>query len=733
MYHEHFGFEQDPFNITPDSAFLFPSRRHREAMAALMYGIEQRKGFIALTGEIGSGKTTICRALLKELDRESVRVALILNPQLSDLELLQAINAEYGLDAESTSKRALLDTLNKFLLEQYENDRNCVLIVDESQRLSPEALEQIRLISNLELESTKLIQIALVGQPELDDLLHLPELEQLNQRIMVRYHIDPLGQDEMAEYIEHRLTVANPDHKITFQKRALRAIYDHTGGVPRRVNVVCDRALLVTFVAGAFDVTEDRARQAITETTSRRAAKRSAKPSEETRRLLGVTSVRGSEVFLPPGSEPKTEHTDRETERARSSGGGLLFAGCLIVAAALVYAGMQFSGSPVPIGASLPGGVERQTESAEPVAQLVPITPDPAPATEEVEPTATPLQTPQPTASPTPRTLAFQPVDRSTPTLEPPPEPTPEPTAAIPTPEPEPAEVEPVEPEEILEVDDPELLEEDTTIVVADLLTFEEEETSTGEQPAVVEAGTGEQTEEITEVAEVEEGAVVAETQSTSVEPTTWYYDGTGVMRVDEAELSYAASVLTWVSLTQDQRLEEAELSDLRGLDAATIARFELTRGAPPLYLREAQIPGILEILTEDHLPALLQLDRRATAYGPWAVLLDRVDGEAILADPLRGRVLVDEEELSEYLASVMILYPDPEGITDLGPADSGERVQALQRRLAQLGLLGTPPTGVFDSRTRRALEEYRQYKQLPGGLEIDPVIAVSLIGDTSS
>src|SRR5690606_20294827 len=138
--------------------------RHREAMAALMYGIEHRKGFIALTGEIGSGKTTICRALLKELDRDQVKVAMILNPQLSDLELLQAINAEYGIEAESDSKRTLLDTLNRYLLEQYEADRNCVLFIDESQRLSPEALEQIRLISNLELESTKLIQIALVGQ-----------------------------------------------------------------------------------------------------------------------------------------------------------------------------------------------------------------------------------------------------------------------------------------------------------------------------------------------------------------------------------------------------------------------------------------------------------------------------------------------------------------------------------------------------------------------------------------
>jgi hypothetical protein len=213
----------------------------------------------------------------------------------------------------------------------------------------------------------------------------------------------------------------------------------------------------------------------------------------------------------------------------------------------------------------------------------------------------------------------------------------------------------------------------------------------------------------------------------------SWFYDETGLLRVTLPEHTYAASVLTWVSLTQEQKLEAAELDTLRAMDAATLTSFEITKGAPPLYLREARVPGVLEILPPEHLPVLIQVDRRVTAYGPWALLVERVDGEAILADPIRGRILISEEELSDSLASVLILFADPEGITGLVPSDSGVRVQALQRRLATLGLLDATPTGVFDSRTRRALEDYRRFKQLPGGLEIDPLLAVSLIGDTST
>jgi putative secretion ATPase (PEP-CTERM system associated) len=754
MYHEHFGFEQDPFNITPDSAFLFPSRRHREAMAALMYGIEHRKGFIALTGEIGSGKTTICRALLKELDRDQVKVAMILNPQLSDLELLQAINAEYGIEAESDSKRTLLDTLNRYLLEQYEADRNCVLIIDESQRLSPEALEQIRLISNLELESTKLIQIALVGQPELDDLLHLPELEQLNQRIMVRYHIDPLGAEEMAEYIEHRLTVANPDHQVKFHKKALRTIYEHTGGVPRRVNVVCDRALLVAFVAGAFEITDDRARQAIAETSSRRAASRSSKSSDAGQRKLGATTVRGSEVFLPPGVEAAAEPLPVAEERS-STGSVLLLVGCFAVAGAIVFAALQFSGdstyfannaASAQSGGAAPSNLVAMQRPEQPTVLEVVATPTPAP-TPSPTPAVTPAPTPVPTPSPTPRPLVFQPVERPTPTPAPTPAETPTATpTATPSPTPSirlvdegpPVDGNLIAPEDTnnetdSSIDDAplvaaEIVDDESAVDVATNVQDEEE------VAPVVEEITTEQIAD-TQVAELVDAAdpTDAEPVESPAENTSWNYDDTGVMRVGQPELTYAASVLTWVSLTVDQRLDSDQLDELRQMDAAAIARYELTQGAPPFYLREARVPAMLEILSSEHLPVLVQVDRRATEFGPWSVLLERVDGEAILADPIRGRVLVSESKLSEHLASVLIIYPDPEGITGLTPSDSGERVQALQRRLSQVGLLTAPPTGVFDSRTRRALEEYRHYKKLPGDLLVDPLLAVALIEDSSS
>ena len=271
MYLEYFGFQEEPFNITPNSKFLFLSQRHREALAALLYGIEQRKGFIALTGHIGCGKTTICRAMLGKLDRSKTRLALVLNPEFNDVELLQTINGEFGLDAKSTSKRELLDTLNRFLLNEYKNDRNVVLLIDEAQRLPPDALEQVRLISNLETETAKLIQIALVGQPELADLLDLPELEQLNQRITVRYHIEPLSLDEVAEYVNHRIAIArrlninNPVELVRFTKKALRKVYEYSGGVPRRVNVVSDRSLLVTFVREQKEVSEENVEKAIEE------------------------------------------------------------------------------------------------------------------------------------------------------------------------------------------------------------------------------------------------------------------------------------------------------------------------------------------------------------------------------------------------------------------------------------------------------------------------------------
>lgn len=256
MYNNFFGLAEAPFNITPDSKFLFLSERHREALGALLYGIQERKGFILLTGEIGSGKTTICRALVHDLRQENVKLALILNPGLSEIELLKAINDEFQIPSYYNTKKGLIDELNRFLIAENQKATNVVLIIDEAQTLDPVLLEQVRMLSNLETEDDKLIQIVLIGQPELNETMALTQLEQLNQRIAVRNHIHPLSPDEMYAYIKHRLFVARAKIDIEFTEGALRMVFQATRGIPRKINVLCDRALLGCYAEGSYTVDE---------------------------------------------------------------------------------------------------------------------------------------------------------------------------------------------------------------------------------------------------------------------------------------------------------------------------------------------------------------------------------------------------------------------------------------------------------------------------------------------
>lgn len=265
MYLDFYGLQEPPFNLTPDSKFLFLSRRHEEALAALLYGVRERKGFICLSGEIGSGKTTLYRTLLASVDPGMTRTAVVLNSFLSDLELLKAINQEYGLPSESDSKKELLDALNIFLVEQFKRGVNCLLILDEAQNLRPETLEQVRMISNLETETDKLIQILMVGQPQLRQTLALPELEQLNQRITVRHHVTPLSEPEVGDYIRHRMQVARAQVVVDFSPQALRLIFHHSRGIPRRINVICDRCLLTGYVMSRHDIDGEMVQQSVDE------------------------------------------------------------------------------------------------------------------------------------------------------------------------------------------------------------------------------------------------------------------------------------------------------------------------------------------------------------------------------------------------------------------------------------------------------------------------------------
>jgi general secretion pathway protein A len=247
VYLDYYGLTEPPFDITPNPRFLFYSAKHREAYNHLLYGIRERKGFVQLTGEVGAGKTTLCRAMLAQLDT-SFSTALILNPILSPDELMKAIATEFGLDVRGMDRLDTVSAINNFLLWQVEQNRDAVLIIDEAQNLTEELLEQVRLLSNLEMDNRKLVQIVLMGQPELRDRLNSPNLRQLRQRITVRYHLSPLSQAEISQYIQHRLTVSGANGAPRFTRPALWRIHHYTGGIPRLVNAVCDKALLAGYV-----------------------------------------------------------------------------------------------------------------------------------------------------------------------------------------------------------------------------------------------------------------------------------------------------------------------------------------------------------------------------------------------------------------------------------------------------------------------------------------------------
>ncbi len=266
MYWEDLGFNEQPFALTPNPDFLFLSANHQEAFAHLLYGIDNRVGFIVLSGEVGTGKTTLIRTLLNQLDPDNHRTALIFNPTLSPSGLLQEIIREFGLTDFSREPSELIERLNQFLLAENEADRTVLLVIDEAQNLSPEVLEQIRLISNLETERAKLIQIILVGQPELKSLLAREDLRQLNQRITVNYHLEPMGFNDTDAYIMHRIRIAaNGSEPLKFSTAAVRRIYSFSRGLPRLINAACDRALLIAYTRNLHIVSRAMAAEAVSD------------------------------------------------------------------------------------------------------------------------------------------------------------------------------------------------------------------------------------------------------------------------------------------------------------------------------------------------------------------------------------------------------------------------------------------------------------------------------------
>lgn len=264
MYAEFFGLKQDPFSIAPDPRYLFMSERHREALAHLLYGIRGGGGFVLLSGEIGAGKTTICRCFLEQIP-EQCRVAYIFNPKLTVGDLLKTICSEFRIEVKHegigpATIKDHLDPLNEYLLRSHAQGERNVLIIDEAQNLTPHVLEQLRLLTNLETNERKLLQIILIGQPELREVLARPELEQLAQRVIARFHLGALNEAETRQYIQHRMQVAGLRGPLPFSSQAIQRIHEIARGVPRRVNLLCDRALL-----GAYATNQARVERAVVE------------------------------------------------------------------------------------------------------------------------------------------------------------------------------------------------------------------------------------------------------------------------------------------------------------------------------------------------------------------------------------------------------------------------------------------------------------------------------------
>lgn len=328
MYLHYFGVAEAPFSIAPDPRYLFMSPKHREALAHLLYGVKSDNGFVVLTGEVGAGKTTVCRCLLEQLPAQC-DLALIFNPALSALELLASICEEFRIPVPESppGTKVYIDRLNAWLLAAHAQGRMAVVVVDEAQGLAPEVLEQLRLLTNLETNQRKLLRIVLLGQPQLRDLLDRPDMLQLSQRIVARYHLGPLSWGDTRAYIEHRLAVAGARHPL-FTTMALACLYRLSGGIPRRLNILADRALLGAYVRGRATVDGGLVRRAQQEISGQA---RGGWPRFAVASALGFSLLGGAAALWPQVRHDPSAFAPPQAQAARATQGALALPAALAV------------------------------------------------------------------------------------------------------------------------------------------------------------------------------------------------------------------------------------------------------------------------------------------------------------------------------------------------------------------------------------------------------------------
>lgn len=718
MYESFYRFIEKPFNITPDPKYLFLSPKHREALGHVMYGIKERAGFVVITGEIGTGKTILCRYLLNQLDRDT-EGAVILNPNLSELELLRAINEDFGIESRATTKKGLIDELNQFLLHRRLAGKNMVLVIDEAQNLAPAVLEQIRLLSNLETEKEKLIQIILLGQPELRDVLARPDLEQLNQRITARYHLSALDRKETEAYIKHRLAVAGGRPEANpFPARTLRRIYRHTRGVPRRINILCDRLLLAGFAAGVYEISPGMVKQAAHEVSgparpkpllSRGRVQLAAYAATGVlclglgwgvSRVTGVESVSVAEAgmsrALPAAPAPRapaptppapTVTTAEPAPQADPP-------------AAAHAPSPRAPAQPEPTPAPAPASTAPPQPKASPAA-----TPAPAPTVAKPAPKAATPPAPKPAAKPAPAAPA--------------PAPRPVRVAAVPEPEerpaPAPAPVASVEP-------DPGLDE--------------------GPPPVPVRSATEEKAL-ISSLFDLREPRVVKRTPSVLEEslppPQRQTISRAPASAPPAPPVSPAPQALRLTTAEQLRRVV-GELDPLQSrLDAACALfrlwgrDFQIPKEAddPNFHdfyklalnqaMRCSEVWANFETLGRINLPVILEVftpDAPASRYVVLAAI--HADGTGTILWDTNASARVDLQALDEsWRRRAFVFWQDVEPLGEVvKEGDAGEHVRWLQARLHELGYLQEAPSGTYDPATRRAVAAFQQaYNLHPDGV----------------